>query len=805
MLRNNLKMAWRQLLKNRYITMVNLVGLIVGMTAAMFIWQYVHFERSYDNFHEKKDRIYRVRTDRVKDGIPFMQFAGGAACAGPVIARNFPEVEAYVKLTGSSEAVFTDEKNNTFTEDKVYYAMPSLFDIFSFDILQGEKEKILTEPFTACLSRSTAKKIFGDENPIGKTLTRNGDSEYKITGVFEDIEENSHIKFEILLSYITFSDVFNEGGESETSPYWDGFFTYLLLKPGTDWKALEEKIPGVLEKEYDEEARASVAFYLQPLSDIHLTSNYLIEAELNGDGNAVRFLFIICFLVLVIAWFNYINLSTARSEGRAKEVGVRKVIGSSKKGLISQFLTESALISFIAIVISLALVQLLHPLFINLIDKDVPLSIFSRPELFILIIGLLILGTLLAGLYPAFLLSSFSPGAILKPGLGRTASGGTWLRKGLVIVQFVASVGLIASTLIIFRQLEHMQDKDLGVEIDQKMIVQSPIMIDSTFTARASTFKQEIEKISEVSHLSSSTSVPGQSFSWTAGGIRLINAPEEESESFHAMAGDRDFTKVYGMELIAGRHMSVDMGSDYQACMLNEKGVSLLKFKSPEEALGKAIYFWGDTLNVVGVLKNFHQESPKSAIEPLIFRALLDEWRPAYYTVQLKSEGFPQTIAAIKDVYANVFPGNPFNFFFLDEHFAAQYEQDKRFGKIFTLFSALAIFVSCLGLFALIAFVVERKRKEIGIRKILGASIASIMGLLSMDFMRLVFIALLIATPISWYFMNGWLDNFAVRIIIPWWGFAIAGFIAILIAFTTISFQSFKAAVANPVESLRNE
>ncbi len=807
MLLNNLKIAWRHLLKNKLASGINLLGLIIGMTTAFFIWQYVHYEKSYDDFHEKGDRIFRIRTDRISNGVPFMQFAGGAAFCAPLLKNNFEEVEDYVKLMGSSEAIYTYKGDQSVRDNKVYYAMPSLFDVFSFQLLRGDPKTSLERPFTACISESTAQKLFGNEDPIGKTITRNNTDRYEITGIFEDSPSNSHIKFNILLSYITFSDVFNEGGTTETAPFWDGYFSYVLLKPNTDWKALEAKIPDVIERNYDEDVRNSVALYLQPLKDIHLTSNYLIEAEVNGDKTVVAFLFIIGISVLLIAWFNYINLSTANSELRAKEVGVRKVVGGSRKSLISQFILEAALLNLFAIIISLILVRLFHSSFEVLIDKSLPLSIFSNGYLLGAIALVLLFGTFLSGLYPAFVLSSFKPITALKTGFTNTGlAGNNWMRKSLVTIQFIASVGLIASTLIIYQQLNYLQNTKLGLNIDQTLIVKGPRAVDSTFADKSRVFKQEVEQVAMVDQLSGSTSIPGQAFGWTAGGVQRVGAPEDESESFHVMAADVNYSSMYEMELAAGRHMTETMGSDATvACMLNETGAKLLKFASAEEAVGKRIQFWGEQFIVVGVLKDFYQESPKAVVEPLVLRAKPANWSSNFYSIKMNTRDLSQSLASIEKSWMGIFPADPFEHFFLDDHFDKQYESDQRFGRVFTMFSGLAIFVSCLGLFALVTFVTEQKKKEIGIRKILGASAGNIIQLLSRHFIWLVVVALFIAAPLTWYFMEGWLEGFSKRINIQWWTFVLAGIMAISIAFVTIGFQGLRAIVADPVKSLRNE
>ncbi len=809
MFQNNLKLAWRSLLKSKYTSAINLTGLVIGMTAAILLWQYVAFEKSYDSFNEKADHIVRVRTDRMKDGVPFLQFAAGAACAGPVIHKNFPEVEDFLKLQTNGPGTFS-HGDRFFREEKVVFAGSNFFHFFSLPFLSGNPENCLKEPFTACISASQARKYFGTDpdsyrDVIGQTLKRNGGDEFKITGVFADWPENSHLKHDILLSYVTFSEVYNPEGNTETAWDWDGFFTYLLLKPGSEVKALEAKIHSAMQQTYDADVAGSTVFFLQPLRDIHLTSHYLFEAEPNGDSGAVRSLLIISFLVLLIAWFNYVNLSTARSETRAREVGVRKAIGSGRGDLVRQFMLEAGILNLLAIALSVALAQILMPGFEKLAGKPIPFTLLQKPELWAGMVGVLLLGTVLAGLYPSLVLSSYRPSEALSGSSGRTTGGnGGWLRKGLVVAQFTASVVLMVGTLVIFKQLSHMQNVRLGVNIDQIMVVKGPRVVDSTYQVQFAVFKNEITQLAGIVGMSASTEVPGQPVGWTAG-IRPWGGDDNSYEGLQAIATDFDFPTQYGLEPVAGRLISKEMASDSAACMLNERGAQRMKFAKPEDAIGKQLDFWGDKLTVVGVVKDFHQQSPKLAYEPLIFRLVNPNRPPDFFSIKANMSNLKGTIADIQSKWAALFPGNPFDYFFLDDHFAQQYEADKRLGSLTALFAGLAIFVSCLGLFALAAFVAERRTKEIGIRKVLGASVQSLVGLLSKEFMLLVMVSLVIATPLAWYAMQQWLQNFESRIHLQWWFFAVAGLSAVLIAFLTMSFQSVKAALADPVKSLRSE
>jgi len=608
MLTNYLKTAFRNLLKNKFTSAVNLLGLIVGMTAAILIWQYVAYEKSYDDFHKNADRIVRVQTDRIKDGEVFLTFAAGAAGAGPVIHRNFPEVENYAKLTNAIGIYSNDTK--FFKEKNAYYASNSFFDIFTSPLSIGDQKNCLAEPHTVCISQSIAKKYFGTNDPLGEILQFDGDENFKVTGVFPDWQEASHMKPEILLSYETVIQS-DTSGQTETQAYWDGFYAYLLLKEGTDIKELEAKIPTALAATYEEDINKEIAFLLQPLKDIHLHSHLLSELEVNGDATAVRFMLIIGAIMLLIAWFNYLNLATARSTTRAREVGVRKVIGSSRASLIWQFLLETALINVIAIGVSLLLVQLLMPAFEVLAGKSISFSIADHPSFWLSIIGLFLVGTLLVGIYPALVLSSFRPSEALSSSKGiRKGAGGGMVRKILVVAQFAASVILIVGTLIIFQQLSHLQNTDLGININQTIVLDAPDSVDSTFHGKYDAFKKEMNQLAAVKSITASSEVPGSEVSWTAA-IKKWGGDDDSYEGMQALAIDPMYGEQYGLEVIAGRLLSEEITTDLNAVLLNEKGVQRMNLGSPEEAVGVDLDFWDDQVKVVGVVKNFHQQSPK--------------------------------------------------------------------------------------------------------------------------------------------------------------------------------------------------
>ncbi|MEL7222785.1 MAG: FtsX-like permease family protein, partial [Bacteroidota bacterium] len=467
----------------------------------------------------------------------------------------------------------------------------------------------------------------------------------------------------------------------------------------------------------------------------------------------------------------------------------------------------TALVNVLAIVLSLLTVKLLHGSFESLVGKEIPTTIFTNGSLLVVCLIAFLAGTILSGLYPAFILSGVNPLQALKSGSQHgTGGSNTWLQRSLVVVQFTASVALVASTIIIYNQLSYMQNKKLGVNVDQTLVVKGPRAIDTTLVNPGQLFSERLEGLAQFDEVMGSSTVPGQPFGWTAGGIQRMDTGEEMDEGFHVMAADYDYANNYEMALVAGEYIKEGQeGGENAACLINETALAILGYEKAEDAVGKGLSFWGDDYVINGVLADFHQESPKAVVEPLILRGMPHDWLPDYFSMKIKADQIPTVLSNAEKTWSETYPGNPFEYFFLDEHFAAQYAADQRLGQVFTFFSALAIIVSCLGLFALVAFMAERKKKEIGIRKVLGSSVAGIVTLLSKDFVQLMLIALVIATPIAWYFMDGWLENFAERTTIKWWVFALAGVGSIIIALLTIGYQGVKAALVNPVDSLRSE
>jgi len=805
MLKNYFKITWRNLTRHRSYAIINILGLAIGIAACLLILQYVYYELSYDQFHTKKDRVYRVIQDRYDNGKLSTQWAAGAFAAGRNFKDAFPEIEDYVSMTGRGASVIK-EGERIIKLERTYFASESFFRLFSYPLVQGDPQTALKELNSAVISESSAKKLFGTEKALGKTIRINQNNSYTITGVMKDIPENSHMTADVLLSYSTFIKQVGPDNNPDNAWDWDGCFTYVLLKPGTDVKALEKKLtPLVAQKNGDswKQFNASASFYLQPVTDIHLYSNRMIEFKANGDGKTVYLLLGIAFFVVIIAWVNYINLATAKAVGRAREVGIRKAIGSQRSQLIFQFLFESALLNAIALFVALLIILAVLPAFNRMTGMDLGLGLLAGKNFMLPFFGLFLLGTFLSGIYPALVLSSFNPITVLKGTMVSTGRGAL-LRKSLVVFQFTASLFLLIGTLTVSRQISYMQGQELGMNIDQTLVVRGPIVTgpDSLFAGKTNAFTNELLKVPAVSKVAVSSSIPGEPVGWNAGGIRLISAPENTQKQFRVIAVDYEYIDLMGLKLIGGRKFSRDFG-DKKGVIFNEAGLKLMGFDKPEEIIGKDIFFWGDTLTVHGIVGNFHQQSLRDAFEPLILR-LIPEMR-GYYSVKVKAADISQTLTAVRKSWDNFFPGNTFEYFFLDEHFNDQYNADRRFGQVFGIFTCMAILVACLGLFGLASFTTIQKTKEIGIRKVLGASVPSILRLLYKEFAVLIVVAFLVATPVSWYAASQWLQGYAFRINVQQGLFLIPFLIMMVVALLTVSIQTVRAALANPVNSLRTE
>ncbi len=811
MFRSYFKIAVRNLFKRKDYSILNILGLAVGMASCLLIFQYVSFEKGYDDFPKAND-IVRLRLDSYQDGKLEWQSAAVYPAFGPTMKRDFAEVDNYCRLAATEMLLSNDERNVRFNESKGYYADPSFLSMFNIDIVKGNSRTALDGLNKIMLSKALAKKYFGHDDPLGNTLTFRAPYSTKIfevTGIFNP-PVHSHLIINYLISYPTIGSFRRDFGDrsrpEETSWGWYQFYTYLLLKPGTDIKRLESKFPAFCDLhinslDWKKQSNTRNEVYLIPVKDIHLHSNYMQEAEPGGNPQAVSFLFLVAIFIVIIAWINYINLATARSLERAKEVGVRKVIGATRMAITLQFFLESILINLLAFSLSIIIVYTVAPGFRNLTGTNMQTGFYLPVDYWLLIAGILLGGTALSGLYPALVLSRFKPVAVLK-GLFKNSSGGLALRKGLIIVQFAISVILIAATIIVYRQVSFMRSQPLGANVQQTLVLEGAHSIkDTAYQNAFQPFKNSILQLPGVKNMTVSTSVMGKENFW-ANGVTRLEGDRSSTVTIDYLGIDYDFIPFYEMKMVAGRNFSRDFPSDSSGTVLNETAVRMLGFGSPREAINHKIGAENGT-TIIGVVKDYHTESLHKSIDPQLMILRLNARN--VYSVKIQSGNMSSVIAAIKAKWDSWFPDDPFSYYFLDEVFDKQYKTDQQFGSLFTFFAAIAIIIACMGLLGLAAYNVLQRTKEIGIRKVFGASVQNIVFLLSKDFIQLILIAFVLAIPVAWWSMHNWLQQFAYRISISWWIFLLSGLLVVIIALVTISFQAIKAAIANPVKSLRTE
>jgi putative ABC transport system permease protein len=800
MFKNYLLTSFRNIAMRKGFSLLNVLGLSIGLAASILILQYVKDELSFDDFHKNSSRIYRVQFNAYRNGEEIFQCATAFPKVAPMMKTDFPEVEDATRLYLRYGGEVIRYQDVSIKEDNLFQAEQNLFSIFSYPIVEGVPK--LDQPNTAVVEKNTARKYFGDQNPIGKRIRVGRREEYEITAVMES-PENSHLKFSFLLSYPTLVTLNGEGFNNAWG--WYDFYNYVLLKSDADPKSLEAKFPAFIKKYGEsEDAAERTKFILQPLEKIHLYSSLIQEARVNGNGDAVYFLMIIALFILVIAWVNYVNLATARAVERAKEVGIRKSVGANKGQLVGQFISESIIVNFAAALIGLAIVYAAIPAFNQITEKSLTYSIFSDPNLWYSLGGLFLVGSLLSGLYPAFVLSSYQPAKVLKGSMSKSREG-LLLRKGLVVGQFVASVALITGTIIVYRQLDFMQRRDLGIDINQTLVINAPgfVAADSLYGKYLQVYRNQLSAHPDIKSFTAVSEVPGNLIFWASGAQRIGDDPSE-SNQMYIMGVDHEFFNTFGNKFLSGRGFAPEFTGDSSSIVINRKAVETFNLKNADNAINQQIKIGRDTFRIVGVVENYHQEGLKQDFRPTTFRLVPDA--RSYFCIKLNTQNLGQTVAYLKEQYSRIFPNNPFDYFFLDTFFNRQYKNDKQFGTVFGYFAGLAIFVACLGLFGLASFTASQRTKEIGIRKVMGSSVPNIFLLLAKDFLTLVLIANVIAIPIIWYVMDQWwLNTFVFRIDIGPFVFIIAAIITTVIALLTVSYQSINAAVANPIKSLRYE
>lgn len=804
MIQNYIKLAFRNLRKRTAFSIINITGLALGVCACLIILNYIDFETSYDNFHTHASDLYRINREFIQNGehkIPNVMTTYGL---GPALETDLPEVKHYIR-THEEAAVLQYQPTvgdaKAFHENKILIADSTFFQAFTFKSLAGNLPTALNDPNSIVLTQTMARKYFGSESPVGKTMTLSGgrmNGDYIVSAVIEDIPQNSHFVFDILLPM---HNIFlNNQYRQDDGWGWNNFTTYIQLNEGTSVQRAEHKLPDFCQRRLNpkwKDINGRIALKLQPLRDIHLQPGLRLNVETVNPGT-IYFFGIIAGFILFIAWINYINLSTARAMERAREVGIKKAIGAFRSELILQFLCESVVINFIGMVLAMSLAVLFLPMLSDIIGRELSFN-FSDTRLWFVLTALFFIGTLASGIYPALVLSSFQITKVMK---GQSDRGFS-LRKALVVFQFAASLVLIAGTLVVYRQIHFMQERDKGLQMDQMLVVAGPGTIKwNAAKQRLAIFKEEAMKIKGVKEVATSGAIPGGSHNWGAD-VRKSGAALTENKLGSVVWIDPDFIPTYNIPFVAGKNFDPTIKSDLEAVIINEASLDAYDLGTAEQALHQQLVMGEDTATIIGIVKNYNWASLKSDYVPFLF--LADTIIPPKISVHLQAQNIPAAVDAIGKLYKELIPGEPFEYTFLDDSFNAQYKSDQQFGNIFGMFASLAVAISCLGLWGLASFTTAQRLKEIGIRKVLGASVSSIVVLLSGQFMRLVFIAAIIALPVVWYGSDTWLHSFAFRIALGLDLFILPVAVLTLIALLTVSIQVFKGAITNPARVLRAE
>ncbi|WEA02247.1 ABC transporter permease [Mucilaginibacter sp. SJ] len=805
MIKNYLRSALRNIARHKFISFINIFGLTIGLTCCLLILTYIVKELSYDKFNHNAPNIYRVsRSFNTADGIVNLHLGAVAPPFGPLLKNEFPDIKKVTRLFPNGDVVLR-YKEKLLVEKGSYFADENFLSFFDLKTVAGDPKTALSEPYTVMMTEDMARKYFGNEDPINKEIRLDNTANFKVTGIFKPFPANSQMHPQMLLSFNTLNDD-KVYGRNQLATNWgnNSFFTYLLLPDHYNIDRISSQFPAFIDKYMNSPGQPRQSkftqLHIQRFLDIHLHSHLDDEVEQNGDIKRVYIFSAIALFILLIACINYMNLSTARSTLRAKEIGIRKVIGAQQKEIITQFLSESVLITYFSLVLALILTWLLLPLINGFSELGLSIISLFKPSILVSVLLLPLVIGLISGIYPAIFMSSFKPIKVLK-GILKVGSGNISFRKVLVVVQFSISIILIVATTIVFQQLKYIQTKSLGFNKDH-LVTLGGIPANQFEAFRADLLRDPaVKDIGRSSRIPSGRLLDDQGVSVFDG-----DKPLPVKADIKCINADYGFIPTYGIKIAAGRNFSREFATDSNNFVINASAVSALGWKSPESAIGKDMSYGGVKGKVIGVVNDFHFESLHQNIIPLLME-MPSFANNSYRRITVKIDGnrINSALATLGQTWKKYQPETPFEYSFLDERFQKLYNSEQEQGNLFTIFSCLAIFIACLGLFGLSAFTISQRVKEIGVRKVLGASIPQIVTELSKDFLKLVIIAAVIALPIAWYAMSKWLLDFAFRINIQWWVFVMAGVIALIIAFATISYQSIKAAMANPVKSLRSE
>ncbi|WP_121810067.1 ABC transporter permease [Mucilaginibacter kameinonensis] len=805
MIKNYLRSAFRNIARHKFISFINISGLTIGLTCCLLILTYIVKELSYDKFNHNAPNIYRVsRSFNTADGVVNLHLGAVAPPFGPLLKNEFPDIKKVTRLFPNGDVVLR-YKDKLLTEKGSYFADENFLSFFDLKTVAGDPKTALSEPYTVMMTEDMARKYFGNEDPMNKEIRLDNQFNFKVTGIFKPFPANSQMHPQMLISFNTLNDD-KVYGRNALATNWgnNSFFTYLLLPDNYNIDRISSQFPAFIDKYMNSPGQPRQSkftqLHIQRFLDIHLHSHLDDEVEQNGDIKRVYIFSAIALFILLIACINYMNLSTARSTLRAKEIGIRKVIGAQQKEIITQFLSESVLITYFSLALALILTWALLPLINQLSELDLSISSLFQPSILTAVLLLPLVIGLISGIYPAIFMSSFKPIKVLK-GILKVGSGNISFRKVLVVVQFSISIILIVATTIVFQQLRYIQTKSLGFNKDH-LVTLKGIPANQFEAFRADILRDPaIKDIGRSSRIPSGRLLDDQGVSVFDG-----DKPLPVKADIKCINADYGFISTYGIRMAAGRNFSREFATDSNNFVINSSAVSVLGWKSPENAIGKNMSYGGVKGKVIGVVKDFHFESLHQNIIPLLME--MPSFANNNYgkvTVKIDGNHVNSALATLEQTWKKYQSETPFEYSFLDERFQKLYNSEQEQGNLFTIFSCLAIFIACLGLFGLSAFTISQRVKEIGVRKVLGASIPQIVTELSKDFLKLVIVAAVIALPIAWYAMSKWLLDFAFRVSIQWWVFVMAGVIALIIAFATISYQSIKAAMANPVKSLRSE
>lgn len=801
-----IKIALRYLFKNKLYSFINITGLSVGIASFVLIMLYVNYEKSYDKF-DGSEHVYRVYMDYLEGDKYVPGDAEAYIASGPALKNEFPEIQEFVRFRRLNNLVILKE-NMPYDNIVGSLADPEYFNVFDHGLVKGDVETALNEPYSIVLSALLAKKIFGNENPIGQVLKIAGDdtATFTITGVMDNSDRNTHIKNDLLVSFKTFFSWKVFEGDWEYTWNQNVYYTYLKLAENSDAQLLNEKVMNFKPKGFEFQEK----HHLEPIEDIHLYSNKPFEAETNGSGSSVKLLAIIAFITLMLSWMNYMNLSSSKSLERAKEIGVRKVVGAQKAQLVVQFLLESALLNGIAIILALVAAYLLLPSFNSFVEQDLGFDVTQLKGL-LPYFGILLIGASLAAFYPAFVLSHYNPAKALK-GRVQTSKSGLNFRKGLIICQFIATIALLTGTFVANKQIHYLKNRPIGANLNQVVALSGQVFNrenDSLFHQDVNIFINELKNNPYVSNVTGASTYPGDDFLEINSSIGLTfpNGHTDEKHIWYHYAARPEYFDLMEMDFVAGEAFKETAKGLSNNIVINEKMAHFMGVDDVQGLVGKTVRFGETDWPISGVIKNYNHFGMKSPIVPMIIRHYkeTDNILVKLDKKALTLAGMDKALAEFNKIWLGIFPQSTYNYSFLDEQFEALYKEDRKFSRAFQIFTFLAILIASMGLFGLTSYTVVQRKKEIGIRKVNGATIGQILSLLNIDFVKWVGVAFLVAVPFSWYAMNKWLAAFAYKTELSWWVFALAGVLALAIAILTVSWQSLKAATANPVESLRDE